>query len=67
MQIAAEVGSRDVEDRDLNVVLGCKSEGKADLGRINAWRGDVIIVARLLEIAAADKSYFPFVNCPIGH
>jgi len=28
MQRAAEEGSRDVEDGDLKVVLGCKAEGK---------------------------------------
>jgi hypothetical protein len=67
MQRAAEEGSRDVEDGDLKIVLGCKAEGKPNRCGINDWRGDVIIVARLLEIAAADKSYLPFVNCPISH
>jgi hypothetical protein len=28
MQRAAEKGSRDVEDSDLKVVLGCKAKGK---------------------------------------
>ena len=67
IQGTAEEGSGDVQDADLKVVFGCKAETKPNRGQINDLRGDVIIVARLLEIAAADKSYFPFVNCPIGH
>jgi hypothetical protein len=67
MQRAAEEGSRDVEDGNLKVMLGCIVEGKPNRGRINDWRCDVIIAARLLEIATADKSYFSFANCPIGH
>jgi hypothetical protein len=57
MQRAAEEGSRDVEDGDLKVVLGCRTKCKPNRGRINDWTGDVFIVARLLEIAVADKSY----------
>ena len=67
MQRAAEESSQDVEYGDLKVVLGCKAKGKPNRGGINDWRGDVIVVARFLEIATADKSNFPFVNCPIGH
>jgi len=67
MQRAAEVGSWAVEDGDHNVVLCCKAEGMPDRGRINDWRGEVIVVSRLQEIVAADKSNLPFVHCPIGH
>ena len=67
MQRAAEEGTRDVEDSDSNNALGCMAEGKPNQCGINDWRGDVIVVARLMEIAAADKSNFPFVNCPISH
>ena len=67
MQRAAEESSGDIEDGDLKVMLGSKAESKPNQGRMNDWRGDVIIVARLLEIAVADQSNFPFVNCPIGH
>jgi len=66
MQRAAEEGSRDVEDTNVKIVLCCKSQVKPNRGRINDGRGDVIVVDRLLEIAAADKSNFPFANCPIG-
>ena len=67
IQKTAKEGSRAVEDGDLKFVCGCKSETKPNRGQINHLRCDGIIVARLLEIAAADMSYFPFVNCPIGH
>jgi len=65
MQRATKERSRDVEYGDMKIMLGCKAEGKPNQCGINDWRGDVILVARLLEIAAADKSNFPFVNCPI--
>jgi hypothetical protein len=48
-------------------MIGCEAESKTNRGQINDWGGDVIIVTRLLEIAAANKSYFPFVNGPIRH
>jgi len=67
MHRAAEESSEDVEYSNLKVVLGCKAKGKPNRGRINDWRGDDIVVARVLEIAAADKLNFPFVNCPVGN
>ena len=67
MQRAAREGSRDVEYSDLKIILCCKAECKPNRCGIDDWRGDIVVVARLLEIAAADKSNFPIVNRPIGH
>jgi len=67
MQRAAEESSRDVEEGNLIVLLGCKADVKLDHVRIYDLRGDIVIVARLLEIALADQSNFAFVNCRICH
>jgi len=51
----------------ISMSCGFKATDYPNCGRINDLRGDEIAIPRLLEMAAAEKSNFPFVNCPIGH
>jgi hypothetical protein len=66
IQWAAMEGSGNVMYSDLRVVLGCEAKGQPNRGRINDWRGDVIVVLSFLQIAAADMYNFLFVNFPVG-